>query len=163
MITDRRVTIAVLVIAAMIARGEAAKAQTNDEASCAQKLTEQLRRINEKCIRDLVAFTASLPKGSARIASEKDRYYVDLSRAEDGLRGESVSKQNFAFMTAETQDKLKVLGWTPPDVEFGGFKRMFSNQDVQSGAAAQDVIKALEAYGMKTGEAISVSVAEGEK
>ena len=151
---------AILVAAAM---GPTADAQTAGEPTCAEKLTEQLRRFNEQCIGDLVTFTAAMPKGVTRIASEKDKYYVELSTKDNGLQGESVSKQNYPFLTAETESKLKDLGWTPPDVEHGGFKRMFGDQDVKSGRAAQAVIQALQAYGMQPGEAISVTVTEAAK
>ena len=139
-----------------------AGAQTGGEA-CAQKLDAQLRRFSEQCVKDLVAFTASLPKGEARIASEKDKYYVRILRTENGLQGETVSKQNFPFLKPETETALKALGWTPPDVEFGGFKRIFAEPEVRSGSAALDVVKALQAYGIGPGEAVSVTVSEAEK
>ena len=152
---------AFLFFSALLASG--ADAQTNPDTSCAQKLSEQLRRFNEQCISELVTFTASLPKGSGRIASERDKYYIQLVRAGEGLEAESVSKQNFPYLKRETEDALKALGWTPPDVEFGGYKRVFEVADVRSGAAAQEVAKALQAYGLATGEAISITVTEADK
>jgi hypothetical protein len=122
-----------------------------------------LRRFNEQCLTEVVTFTGSLPKGSARIASEKDKYYVTVSRSGNGVEAESVSRQNFPYTKPETEQALKSLGWTPPEVEFGGFKRAFGDADVRSGSAAQEIAKALQAFGMKTGEAISVTVAEAEK
>lgn len=140
-----------------------ARAQTGSEPSCAQKLDAQLRRFSEQCVKDLIGFTASLPKGQARIASEKEKYYVRILRTETGLEGETVSKQNFPFLKPETETALKALGWTPPDVEFGGFKRNFGESDVRSGSAAAEVVKALQAYGLTPGEAVSVTIGEGEK
>ena len=163
MTTNRKSIVWAATIFALAAMGQTAGTQTTEEPSCAQKLTEQLRRFNEQCIGDLVTFTAALPKGVTRIASEKDKYYVELSTKENGLQGEAVSKQNYPFLTADTENKLKELGWTPPDVEFGGFKRLFGDQDLKSGRAAQAVVQALQAYGMKPGEAISVTVTEAAK
>ena len=152
---------AVLLCSTLLA--SAAGAQTNPDTSCAQKLSEQLRRFNEQCISELVTFTASLPKGNGRIASERDKYYVQVVRAGDGLEAESVSRQNFPFVKRETEEALKALGWTPPDVEFGGYKRAFAAADVRSGTAAQEVAKALQAYGLTSGEAISITVTETDK
>lgn len=149
-------------VAAVILVGSAA-AQTGDDTSCAQKLDQQLRRFNEQCVAQLVTFTESLPKGSARIASEKDKYYVSISRTGNGMQAESVSRQNFPYVKPETEQALKSLGWTPPEVEFGGFKREFGEGDVKSGSAAQEIAKALQAFGMTPGEAISVTAAETEK
>ena len=148
-------------LAALLASG--AGAQTSSDTSCAQKLSEQLRRFNEQCVSEFVTFTASLPKGNGRIASERDKYYVRLVRAGEGLEAESVSRQNLPFVTREMEDALKALGWTPPDVEFGGYKRVFAAADVRSGTAAQEVVKALQAYGLSTGEAISITVSEADK
>lgn len=137
-----------------------AQAQTGNEASCGQKLDAQLRRFSEECVRDVVSFTASLPKGDARIASEADKYYVRILRGENGLGAETVSKQNLPYLKPETEVALKALGWTPPDVEFGGFKRSFTDADVRSGVAAEAVVRALETFGLKAGEATAVSVSE---
>ena len=153
--------IAAAVLLAMLLSSSAG-AQTNSDTSCGQKLSEQLRRFNEQCLAELVTFTASLPKGNARIASEKDKYYVRLVRAGNELQGEAVSKQNLPFVKPETEDALKNLGWTPPEVEFGGYKRVFGEAEVRSGVAARELAKALQAYGLTAGEAISVTVAESD-
>jgi hypothetical protein len=79
------------------------------------------------------------------------------------MQAESVSRQNFPYVKPETEQALKSLGWTPPEVEFGGFKREFGEGDVKSGSAAQEIAKALQAFGMTPGEAISVTAAETEK
>lgn len=139
-----------------------ASTQAGDEASCGQKLTQQLRRFNERCVGEAMAFAATLPQGSATIYSEKDKYFVKLSKAGTGLQGEAVSKQNYPLMTDETAGQLKALGWMAPDVEFGGFKKTFSDQDIRSGAAAQEVAKALRAYGMAPGDAIALTVSDHE-
>lgn len=140
----------------------AAEAQTGEAASCAQRLDAQLRRLSEQCVQDLVGFTASLPKGNARIASEKDKYYIRLRHLENGLQAECVSKENFPYMKPDTEAQLKALGWTPPDVEFGGFKRSFTEADVRSGVVARALLEALRAYGMAPGEAISVTISQGD-
>ena len=159
----RRIAAFAALIGAVVVLPPGAGAQTGGEASCAQKLDAQLRRFSEQCVKDLVSFTASLPKGEARIASEKDKFYVRLLRTENELGGETVSKQNFPYLKPETETALKALGWMPPDVEFGGFKRTFTDADVRSGTAAQDVVKTLEAFGLKAGDATSVSVSEMPK
>jgi hypothetical protein len=45
-----------------------AGAQTGDAQSCAEKLTEQLRRFSQKCVSDVVTFVASQPKMGADAA-----------------------------------------------------------------------------------------------
>lgn len=158
----RRLAASAASVAVVLLFGSAS-AQTGGDTSCAQRLDQQLRRLSEQCVAQLVMFTGSLPKGSARIASEKDKYYVSISRTADGVLAESVSRQNFPFMKPEIEQTLKALGWTPPDVEFGGFKREFAQGDVQSGGAAREIVKALQAFGIAPGEAISLTVAEGER
>lgn len=148
-----------LAIAGAVIAMAPASAQAPAE-SCGQTLTQQLRRLSEECIRDLMSYTASLPEGSATIFSEKDKYFVKLTKAGNGLQGEAVSKQNFPLMKDDTAERLKSLGWMAPDVEFGGFKKTFAEQDLRSGKAAKDVTNALQAYGMAPGEAISITVSD---
>jgi hypothetical protein len=163
MMNGQKLAASIASLAAALALASAAMAQTGSDTSCAERSDQQLRRFNEQCIGQVLAFTETMPKGSATIASEKDKYYVKISRAGGGLQAESVSRQNFPYLKPETEQALKSLGWTPPDVEFGGFKREFGDQDVKSGGAAQEIAKALQAFGMMPGEAISITVAGGEQ
>ena len=148
--------------AALLALASTAQAQTGSPNSCAERLDQQLRRFSEQCIGQVVGFVQTLPRGSATIASEQHKYYVKLSRTPNGLQAESVSRQNFPYLKPETEQALKSLGWTPPEVEFGGFKRVFSQQDLRSESAAQEIAKALQAFGLASGEAISLTVTEAE-
>jgi hypothetical protein len=95
---------------------------------------------------------------SAKIYGEKEKYYIILTRAEDGLLAEAVSKFNYPLMKEDTPDILKQLGWTPPENESDNWKKKLASGSVQSGIAAQDVSKALSAYGLKQSEAISLTV-----
>jgi hypothetical protein len=58
----------------------------------------------------------------------------------------------------ETIDNLKRLGWEPPENESDNWKKPIDADRANTGAAAEDVTKALEAYGLKKGEAISLTV-----
>jgi hypothetical protein len=135
-----------------------AVAQQTDEQSCAQPLTEQLRRFSEKCISDLVSFIGSQPAMAAKIYSENEKYYLTLTRTDDGVLAEAVSQFNYPLMKADTPDLLKKLGWAAPENESDNWKRMLSKEAVSGGGGAQDVSRALNAYGLKQGEAISLTV-----
>jgi hypothetical protein len=136
----------------------AAHAQESDGPSCAEKMTEQLRRFSEKCVSDLVSYVASQPKMAARVASETEKFYVVLIRDADGLRAEAVSKFNFPFMKDDTANTLKELGWLPPENESANWKRHMGGDRIRTGAAAEDLTKTLMAYGLKNGQAITLTV-----
>jgi hypothetical protein len=152
----RRVALFMLVVHA--SGSGAALAQQGDEASCAGTMTQQLRRFSEKCLADLATFVASQPDMAAKVYSEKDKYFVSIIRTDDGLLAEAVSKFNAPFMKDETPEALKRLGWTPPENESDNWSKKISNDQVKSGAAAQELNQALAAYGLKPGEAISLTV-----
>ena len=128
--------------------------------SCAERLTDQLRRFNEKCLTDLVSYVGLGPKNSARVLNESEKYWIKIVRTGDGVRAEAVSKANYPLMKAETETSLKALGWQAPDEEFGNFEKTFAREQIGNGAAAQDLAKALQAYGMSPGEAMSVTAGE---
>ena len=44
--------------------------------------------------------------------------------------------------------------------EWGDWKKRISGDDVKNGAAAEDIAKALAAYGLKKGEAITVTIGD---
>jgi hypothetical protein len=135
-----------------------AKPQTGDGQSCAETLTEQLRRFSQKCVSDLVTFVASKPKMAARIYSDKEKYYVSLTQADDGLLAEAVSKYNFPLMKDDTPETLKRLGWSAPENESDNWKKKIASDRVKNGAAADELSEALAAYGLKQGEAISLTI-----
>jgi hypothetical protein len=62
------------------------------------------------------------------------------------------------LMKAETETALKQLGWSPPENESDNWKKHFSRDRVSAGAAAEDLAKALSAYGLRQGQAISLTV-----
>lgn len=163
MIMSRKVAALFCSIATALVLGTAARAQTGSGTSCAEQVDEQLRRFSEQCIGEVLTKTQALPNGSARIASEKDKYFIKLSRVPNGLEAESVSRQNDPYLKPETEQALKALGWTPPEVEFGGFKRRFGDADVRSGGAAREIVKAFQAFGLMPGEAISITVGATER
>ena len=76
------------------------------------------------------------------------------------MRAEAVSKANYPFMREEAAAALKANGWSAPDNEFGDFWRVFSADDVRRGGVAQELEKALGAYGLSPGEALSVSASD---
>jgi hypothetical protein len=133
-----------------------AVAQASPEP-CGEKLTNQLRRFSEKCLADLVAYVGSAPKGSARILNETEKYWIKLGRTDEGLRAEGVSKAEYPFLKPDTEAGLKTLGWKPPENEFGSFWKVFGRAEVSSGTAAEELAKALRAYGITPGEAISIT------
>jgi hypothetical protein len=135
----------------------AAKAQ-EDSQLCTGQLTQQLRRFSDKCISDLVGYVSSQSEMGARISSERENYYVLLVKDAKGFRAEAVSKFNFPMVRDETIDSLKRLGWAPPENEGDNWKKPIDADRANTGAAAEDVTKALEAYGLKKGEAISLMV-----
>src|SRR5215218_4269704 len=107
--------------------------QPTESQSCSGKMTEQLRRFNEQCLTDLVSYVASQPKASARVLGEKLKFYVQLTRTGAGLDAEAVSRANFPFMEAKTAD-------APP------------------ARTAEELAKALSAYGLTSGEAMSLTI-----
>jgi hypothetical protein len=135
----------------------AAQAQ-EDGQSCTGQLTQQLRRFSEKCISDLVGYVASQSEMGVRISSESGNYYVLLVNDAKGFRAEAVSKFNFPMVRDETIDSLKRLGWAPPENESDNWKKPIDADRANTGTAAEDVTEALEAYGLKKGEAISLTV-----
>ena len=139
-----------------LALAPVARAQT--EGTCAGAMTEQLRRFSEQCLSDLVAFVASRPTARARILSEEDKYFIDLARTPQGVEAEAASKVNVPLMKPGTEEALKNLGWQPPDNEAGGYKKRFPADPASSRAAAEDLAKALAAYGLAKGAAISLTV-----
>jgi hypothetical protein len=150
--------VAALLISALPLGSIAASAQQAEAQSCAENLTQQLRRFSEKCLSDLVSYVASQPKMAAKIYSESEKYYITITRDGDGLRAEAVSKANYPLMKEEAETTLKQIGWTPPENESADWKKHFGGDRVRAGAAAEDLAKALSAYGMKQGEAISLTV-----
>ena len=155
---DRRIARAgILLAASLLLAPTAPGAQPGDAPSCAGQLTRQLRRFNEKCLSDLVAYVASQPRMGARIESEGEKYYVLLVKDAKGFRAEAVSKFNFAFMRDETATALKRLGWAPPENENDNWKKPVA-EGAEAGAVAKDAMEALQAYGLKPGEAISLTV-----
>ena len=136
----------------------AAVAQQGDEGSCSGTMTQQLRRFSEKCLSDLVTFVASQPDMTAKVYSEKEKYFVSIIRTDDGLLTEAVSKFNYPLMKEDTPEALKRLGWMPPENESDNWKKKIPSDQVRAGAAAQELSRALAAYGLKQGEAISLTV-----
>ena len=151
-----RVTAVILFVP--IAGSGAAVAQQGDDASCSGTMTQQLRRFSEKCLSDLVSFVASQPDMTAKVYSEKEKYFVSVIRAEDGLLAEAVSKFNYPLMKEDTPEALKRLGWTPPENESDNWNKKIPGDQVRTGDAAQELSRALAAYGLKQGEAISLTV-----
>jgi hypothetical protein len=135
-----------------------APAQQPDAQSCAEKLTQQLRRFSEKCLSDLVAYVASQPKMAAKIYGETEKFYVVIARDGDGLRAEAVSKLNYPLLKDETTNALKQLGWLPPENESDNWRKRYGADRIGNGAAAEDLAKALAAYGLRQGQAVSLTV-----
>ncbi len=149
--------ISMLLIGSLALNATSVKAQQGGEdQTCAGPLTQQLRRYSEKCLSDLVRYVASQPGMGARILSESDKYYILLVKDAKGFRTEAVSQFNFPMMKDETAEGLKRLGWMAPENESDNWKKPISAEN--AGAAAQDVARALEAYGLKKGDAISLTV-----
>jgi hypothetical protein len=159
-VTDQRKALpfAALIISAVALGATAAPAQQSEAPSCAETLTQQLRRFNEKCLADLVSFVASQPKMAARIYGESEKFYIILAQEGDGVRGEAVSKFNYPLMKDETAKTLEKLGWRPPENESDNWKMQFAGDRVKSGAAAEELAKALSAYGLTQGQAMSLTV-----
>jgi hypothetical protein len=135
-----------------------AVAQESPAPSCAETMTDQLRRFSEKCLSDLVAYVASQPRMAARVASETEKFYVLIVRDGDGLRAEAVSKFNFPFMKDDTASALKQMGWLPPENESANWKKQIGGDQVRAGTAAEDLAKVLMAYGLTSGQAITLTV-----
>jgi hypothetical protein len=150
--------IGALLIPTLLAGPVAAQGQQSEGQSCAEKLTQQLRRFSEKCLSDLVSYVASHPKMAAKIYGETEKYYIVVAQDGDGLRAEAVSKFNYPLMKDETANTLKQLGWLAPENESDDWTKRFGSDRVRSGAAAEDLAKALAAYGLKQGQAISLTV-----
>ena len=147
-----------MLLASFVVAPIAAPAQQSEGQSCAERLTEQLRRFSEKCLADLVSYVASQPKMAAKIYGETEKYYILVAQDGDGVRAEAVSKFNFPLMKDETANALKQLGWQPPENESDNWKKRIDGDRIRSGAAAEDLGKALAAYGLKQGQAISLTV-----
>src|SRR5215212_959648 len=90
-----------------------AKAQDVNQ-SCTGPLTEQLRRLSEQCISDVIGYVASQPAMGARISGESEKFYVIVVKDAKGFRAEAVSKFNYPLVQDEVFDNLKRLGWPPP-------------------------------------------------
>jgi hypothetical protein len=153
---------AVIVVALALMGAVSAGMAQEPDRGCAGKMTEQLRRLNESCLGDLVKHLSGLPKGTARVWNENDKFYIKLTRADAGVRAEAVSKYNYPLMKEDTEVALKSFGWSPPDHEHGDFFRAFTPQELSDGSAVRELDRALRAYGMSTGEAISLTVSDQE-
>jgi len=149
--------ISMLLMGSYAFNSTAAKAQ-DETQPCTGQLTQQLRRFSEKCISDLVGYVASQPEMEARISSEAEKYHVALVKDAKGFRAEAVSKFNFPMVKDETTDSLKQLGWVPPENESDNWKKMIDADRMNIGVVAEDLSKALAAYGLKKGEAISLTI-----
>jgi hypothetical protein len=156
-LASKALRIAVFALAGL-ALAPPAAAQTAEGQSCAGTMTEQLRRFSEQCLADLVAFVAAQPKAKARILSEADKSFIQLTRTPQGIEAEAASKVNFPLMKPGTEEALKNLGWQPPDNEAGGYKKRFTTNPGASAATADDLAKAFAAYGLARGAAISLTV-----
>ena len=148
-----------LAIGALILWGVPALAQQPpaEGQSCAGRMTDQLRRFNEQCLSDLVAYVAAQQKATAKVLGEKSKFYVQITRTAGGLDGEAVSRANYPLMSPETAEALKALGWAPPDNEEGTFRTRFA-ADAPAARTAEDLAKTLAAYGLGRGEAIAVTI-----
>ncbi len=153
---------AVIVVALALMGAVSTGTAQEPDRGCAGKMTEQLRRLNESCLGDLVKHLSGLPKGTARVWNENDKFYIKLTRADAGMRAEAVSKYNYPLMKEDTEVALKSFGWSPPDHEHGDFFRAFTPQELRDGSAVRELDRALRAYGMSTGEAISLTVSDQE-
>ncbi|MFL6795934.1 MAG: TY-Chap domain-containing protein [Xanthobacteraceae bacterium] len=154
-----RMMLTISLVLTCVAASPVRQAQAQgDSQSCTGSLTDQLRRLSEKCLSDLIRYVASQPAIEARISSEKDKYYIVLVKDAKGFRAEAVSKLKNPMVTDETMDTLKRLGWAPPENEGDNWKKPIDAVGANSGAAAEDVAKALEAYGVRKGDAISLTV-----
>lgn len=155
---QKTLQVATFMLSVSAAVSGAAVAQQAEEASCSGTMTQQLRRFSEKCLSDLVTFVASQPDMTAKVYSEKEKYFVSVIRTDDGLLAEAISKFNYPFMKEDTPEALKRLGWMPPENESDNWKKKIPSDQVRAGAAAQELSQALTAYGLKQGEAISLTV-----
>jgi hypothetical protein len=147
-----------IALSASAAISGTALAQPENGLSCAETMTEQLRRYSESCLSDLISFVASQPDMTAKVYNEKEKYYVVLTRTNHGLLAEAVSKFNYPLMKADTPDILKHLGWAAPENESDNWKKDISRDKVKTGGAVQELSNALSAYGLRQGEAISLTV-----
>lgn len=147
-----------LLVVALVVGSATGDAQQGDEQSCAQTLSHQLRRFSVKCLSDLASYVASQPKMAAKIYSEEQKYYLVITNDGDGIRAEAVSKFNFPLMKDETANALKQLGWMPPENESDNWRKHIGSDRVMSGAAAEELARALSAYGLMQGQAISLTV-----
>jgi len=150
--------VATLVLAVPAAGSGPAVAQQSDDASCSGTMTQQLRRFSEKCLADLASFVASQPDMTARVYSEKEKYFITVIRTDDGLLAEAVSKFNYPLMKEDAPEVLKRLGWMPPENESDNWSKKISSAQIRAGEAAQELSRALGAYGLQQGEAISLTV-----
>jgi hypothetical protein len=156
--SPKMLRISMLLMGSCALNPTAAKAQ-DETQSCTGQLTQQLRRFSEKCISDLVGYVASQREMGARISSEAEKYYVELIKDAKGFRAEALSKFNYPMVKDEAIDSLKQLGWAPPENESDNWKKMIdAGGQVNIGAIAEDLTKALADYGLKKGEAISLTI-----
>jgi hypothetical protein len=160
-VTYRRTVLLIAGLIVACLQSTTSSAQLNEAPSCAEKMTEQLRRFSEKCVSDLVNFVATQPGLTAKIYSEKEKYYVTLRRVDDALVAEAVSKFNHPLMKADTPDILKQRGWSPPENEADNWKKQLPAASVRSGSAAEEISRALAAYGLQPDEAMSITIATG--
>ena len=148
----------VLPIVAVLLWGQSAQGQQpTGSQSCSGNMTEQLRRFNEQCLTEAVSYVVSQPKAAARVLGEELKFFVQFQRTGAELEAEAVSRANFPFMEAGTADTLKELGWMPPDNEVGNFRKRFV-ADAPAAGTAEDLARALMAYGLRRGDAISLTV-----
>lgn len=155
---QKTLQVATFMLLASTAVSGVAVAQQAQDTSCSGTMTQQLRRFSEKCLSDLVTFVSSQSDMTAKVYSEKEKYFVSVIRTDDGLLAEAVSKFNYPLMKEDTPEVLKRLGWTPPENESDNWKKKILSDQVRAGAAAQELSQALGAYGLKQGEAISLTV-----
>jgi hypothetical protein len=82
-----------------------------------------------------------------------------LSLTQDAF-GRRADGRPYPFMRDEAAAAPKANGWSAPDNEFGDSWRLFSADDVRGGRVAQELEKALGAYGLSPGEALSVTASD---
>ncbi|MFC4171295.1 hypothetical protein ACFOYU_04370 [Microvirga sp. GCM10011540] len=147
-----------LVLPVYVLGPETAAAQQAEGLSCTGTMTQQLRRFSEKCLSELVTFVASQPEMAATVYSESEKYYVTIIRTDEGVLAEAVSKFNYPLMKAEAPEILKQLGWTPPENESDDWSKRIGHERIRAGDAGKELSQALAAYGLKPGEAITLTI-----
>jgi hypothetical protein len=157
MFTERAVRTLIPLIAAALSFGSI-RSVAQEAPSCSETMTQQLRRFSESCIAEIVGYVASRPELSARISGEKEKFYVVVVRHGDALVAEAISKFNYPLMKPDTPDLLKQMGWQAPENESDNWKKALGSDAATAEGAAQEVSRALAAYGLKPGEAMSVTI-----